>query len=116
MSDQDDALIDKAQLNNLKELFSEGFSEFVQTYFNDFESREKDLIKALENNELELAKKIAHALKGSSLNMGAIGLAEVCSKLEEASKQGKVDEANEKYKGLLEMYPKTKEAYKRLSL
>lgn len=112
----DDELVDKEQIDNLKELFSDGFSDFIQTYFNDFETKEKDLVVAINASELDNAKKIAHILKGSSLNIGAIGLAKICSKIEADCKLGKVEEILQGYQGLKETYPKTKEAYLRLSL
>ena|SRR5436190_1722084 len=112
----DEELVNKEQIDNLKILFNHGFSDFIQTYFNDFESKEKLLVVAINANELDNAKKIAHVLKGSSLNIGATGLAKICAEIEEDCKLGKMEEVLHGYQGLKEIYPKSKETYLRLTL
>ncbi len=104
-------LIDESQVKNLKELFNEGFDEFVLLYFNDFEKKETELFTSIQNNELDNTKKIAHALKGNSLNVGATALANKCIQLEEASIKGNLSDAFEYYQELEKIYPSVKQAY-----
>lgn len=109
MPNQD--LLDNEQVDNLRQLFSDGFKEFVQTYFNDFEQKENELTLALKDKRIENIVKIAHALKGSSLNMGASALAKACYELEMAGKRGNIEEIMNEYDAIQKIYPKTKEAF-----
>lgn len=104
-------LIDQKQVKHLKELFKDGFDDFVSLYFSDFETKDKELIEAIETNKLETARKIAHALKGNSLNVGAMSLADVCKNVEFASKNLDSQEAELAYQDLKKIYPSVKSAY-----
>jgi HPt (histidine-containing phosphotransfer) domain-containing protein len=108
-------LVDTEQLNNLKELFNKDFQPFLQKYFSDFEQTEQEMKVAFENNETVVLSKLAHFLKGSSLNMGAPDLANACSKIEVASKQGDLNELKAAYRELEQLYPRTKAEFTRLS-
>lgn len=111
----DETLLDVEQIGNLRELFSDGFNEFLQTYFSDFEQKETELTVALKDKQIEEIVKIAHALKGSSLNMGASALAKICFELEMAGKRGNIEEIMSEYDALQKIYPKTKEAFLQIS-
>ncbi len=104
-------LIDENQVKNLKDLFEDGFDDFVLLYFDDFEKGENELFNLIQNNDLDKAKKIAHALKGNSLNVGATALADKCFQLEVDSQKGNLSDAFEHYQELEKMYPSVKQAY-----
>lgn len=108
-------LLDNEQINNLRELFSDGFKDFIQTYFTDFEQKENELTAALKDKRIDSIVKIAHSLKGSSLNMGASALAKVCYDLEMAGKRENIEEIMNSYDELQKIYPKTKQAFQQIS-
>lgn len=110
-----DTLIDMTQINNLKSLFNEGFEPFLVSFYEDFESKERQLDAAVQNNQMDTISKIAHSLKGSSLNLGALGLAKLCSKIEVASKTGATVDIYEAHKELQAMYPLIKAEFNRIS-
>lgn len=107
----DEMLLDNEQINNLRELFGDDFDGFVQTYFKDFEEKEGELTIALKDKQMDNIVKIAHALKGNSLNIGAAALAKICHELEMAGKKGNIEEIMNGYDELQKKYPKTKEAF-----
>ncbi|MCS5711419.1 Hpt domain-containing protein [Candidatus Berkiella aquae] len=116
MSDsQTSALIDIKQVNNLKELFNEGFGSFLETFYLDFEKKEQDLLNALNNNQMDTVGRIAHSIKGSSLNMGASGLAIICESIEEAINQGNLEKTKEAFTQLHQTYPKIKDEFNKIS-
>lgn len=110
-----DGLVDKEQIQILKQLFNVKFLEFVNTYFFDFECKEKDLSSAVKEKKFDSISRIAHSLKGSSLNMGALGLANACLQIEVASKRQRIEDVVQEYEELCKLYPKTKEIYVKLS-
>ena len=108
-------LIDMTQINNLKSLFNDGFEPFLVSFYEDFESKEQELDAAVQSHQMESVSKIAHSLKGSSLNMGALGLANLCSKIEAASKTGATVDIDQAQRELKAMYPLIKAEFNRIS-
>lgn len=106
-----DPIVDSEQVNHLRSLFDDGFEEFITTYFNDFEEKDTVLVSAMKSKKIDQVLKIAHSLKGSSLNMGALGLANACYQIEMASRRGNYDEMVKEYAELKKIYPKTKEIF-----
>ncbi len=104
-------LINEDQVRNLKSLFNEGFDDFVLLYFQEFENKDKELNLAIQSQEFEKTRKIAHALKGNSLNVGAIALADKCTELENATLTKNIDTVLAQYKALEKLYPTVKETY-----
>ena len=111
---QSNALLDQEQISNLKELFNEGLEEFLKTFMNDFEKKEKELNTVLEDKNLEQAAKIAHSLKGSSANIGAKSLAAACQQLESATKSADLQKSLEEYKSIQIIYPQVKQAFQEI--
>ncbi|MCY1459583.1 Hpt domain protein [compost metagenome] len=58
----------------------DGYLQLLETFLEDSERRLSQLHGARSADELGLA---AHSFKGSSGNMGAVGLASLCQQLEE---------------------------------
>ncbi|AIR90078.1 Hpt domain-containing protein [Pseudomonas cremoricolorata] len=76
--------IDHEMLNDLREVMEGGYLQLLETFLEDSERRLSQLHDARDAAELGLA---AHSFKGSSSNMGAVGLAELCRQLEERVRQ-----------------------------
>lgn len=79
-----DMHIDHNVLNDLREVMEDGYLQLLETFLEDSERRLSQLHEAKDAGELGLA---AHSFKGSSSNMGAVGLAELCRQLEERVRQ-----------------------------
>jgi HPt (histidine-containing phosphotransfer) domain-containing protein len=71
-------------LSTLKEIMEEEYPELLDTFLNDSEARLQVLHEARDAEQLSAT---AHSFKGSSSNMGAIRLAELCGELEQRAKQ-----------------------------
>jgi len=79
-----DMHIDQKVLSDLREVMEDGYLQLLETFLEDSERRLSQLHEAKDADELGLA---AHSFKGSSSNMGAVGLAELCRELEERVRQ-----------------------------
>ncbi len=85
-------LLDRTVLAGLRELQEEGdpdiVAELAEVFFEDAEVRLADLGEALERADAGSIERSTHALKGSSANLGATGMARICAKLQEAGASG----------------------------
>jgi HPt (histidine-containing phosphotransfer) domain-containing protein len=79
-----DMHIDHKVLRDLREVMEDGYLQLLETFLEDSERRLQQLRKARDAKELGLA---AHSFKGSSSNMGAVGLADLCQQLETRVRQ-----------------------------
>jgi HPt (histidine-containing phosphotransfer) domain-containing protein len=79
-----DKHLDPNVLSALREVMEDEFSTLVDTFLLDSEERLQQLTVAADAMQLLEA---AHSFKGSSSNMGAIRLAELCHDLEQRAKE-----------------------------
>lgn len=70
-------------------------TELIDAYLDDSPQRLSNLHRAIENKDAEQAARVAHALKGSSGNLGAERLAGWMLKAEMAGKNGEVQKLQE---------------------
>jgi histidine phosphotransfer protein HptB len=77
-----DASLDTQMLDDLKELLGESFNELINRYLSDSSARFALLQTAVASQDFKTIYYEAHGVKGSSRNMGANKLAEICGKLE----------------------------------
>ena len=70
----------------------EFMAELIDIYLDDSPAQISALRDAIEGRQGEVAASAAHRLKGSSGNLGASSLAELCRRLEEAGRVNQVDE------------------------
>ncbi|MDD1013164.1 Hpt domain-containing protein [Pseudomonas rubra] len=80
-----DSHIDREVLSDLQEVMEDGYLQLLETFLEDSEKRLSQLHEAKSADELAHA---AHSFKGSSSNMGAVALAELCRQLEDRVNQG----------------------------
>ncbi|WP_419709029.1 Hpt domain-containing protein [Pseudomonas sp. NFX224] len=78
-----DKHLDPDALSALREVMEDEFSTLVDTFLADCEERLRLLRQA---NSADQLTEIAHSFKGSSSNMGAIRLAELCGTFEHNAK------------------------------
>ncbi|MBV4533632.1 Hpt domain-containing protein [Pseudomonas farsensis] len=79
-----DVHIDHKVLCDLREIMEDGYLQLLDTFLEDSERRLSQLHQAKDAAELGMA---AHSFKGSSSNMGAVGLAGLCQELEDRVRQ-----------------------------
>lgn len=77
--------LDQNVLSALQEFMEEHYSELLETFLSDSEERLQMLREADDVAQLISA---AHSFKGSSSNMGAVALAELCRQLEDRVNHG----------------------------
>lgn len=76
--------IDRQVLIGLQEVMEGDYPKLLDIFLDDSETRLSQLHEA--KNAAELGR-AAHSFKGSSSNMGALALAELCRQLEERVRQ-----------------------------
>lgn len=74
---------DMAMLDQLSELLGERFAELVERFVVDGQKRIDAIAKAASQQDFDTLHAEAHGLKGSSRNVGANALGDVCARLEE---------------------------------
>lgn len=83
--------LNKELLEELKDIMEEEFPLLLQTYLRESELQFQRIDEAWQAQELDDLRRSAHSLKGSSGNIGAEALAELCSDLERSAKFAEVD-------------------------
>ncbi len=74
--------INAVMMDELKEIMGNDFELLITTYLADSEKKIREIKTAFESKNFESLKVISHSLKGSSLNLGVIKLADTASQLE----------------------------------
>ncbi len=80
--------LDRDVLSTLQEVMEDGYPVLLETFLADSQERLRQLHKA--DDAIALIA-TAHSLKGSSSNMGAIRLAELCHQLEQRANELSLD-------------------------
>jgi HPt (histidine-containing phosphotransfer) domain-containing protein len=62
--------------------------ELVEMFLDEGQSRLATLRKALEEGDAQSVERVAHTLKGNSVNMGAVRMAALCAELEDVGASG----------------------------
>lgn len=75
--------IDAAMLVQLQELLGERFAELIDRFISDGTRRMELLRRAVPARDFDTIHAEAHGLKGSSRNIGANALGQVCGDLEQ---------------------------------
>lgn len=81
------AKIDAAMMAQLRDLLGERFGELVQRYIEDGDRRIALLRTAVATQDFVVVHAEAHGLKGSSRNIGANTLGDLCGALEQLGKE-----------------------------
>lgn len=86
--------IDQAALAELKSIMEDDFKLLVDTFLTDSDMRIASLKSALSQNDPHSFGETAHSFKGSSLNICAIELSNLCQQLETMGRSGQLDNVN----------------------
>ncbi|AYN94946.1 MULTISPECIES: Hpt domain-containing protein [unclassified Pseudomonas] len=79
--------LDTDTLLALQEIMEDEYGNLLDTYISDSEERIRALKEAYAEQELVQLRHVAHSFKGSSSNMGAVVLTNLCRDLEEAARR-----------------------------
>lgn len=83
--------VDAETLIMLKDVMEADFDTLITTYIDDVSVRIPQLKVALDSQDHEALRRGAHSLKGSSSNLGAQPLADLCLEVETLAKQGHIE-------------------------
>lgn len=89
--------LDRSMLNELRTMVGESAPEFVDELIDLFQTDTPELIatmrEAVANRDAATLRRAAHSCRGTSMNLGAGPLSELCSELEQISKRGSIPDA-----------------------
>ncbi|MGB1221428.1 MAG: Hpt domain-containing protein [Alcanivoracaceae bacterium] len=88
-----DTIVDQALVSELKDVMGEGFSALVDSFRADAEKRLGALEQHLADADPEALRQQAHSFKGSSGNVGAVQVADLCLSLEKQADGGDLQQA-----------------------
>ncbi len=80
-------LFDDQTITELKEIMGDDIGMLLETFIEDSKSKVTDLSKALEHGDANIIRRVAHSLKGSCKNVGAIAMALLCEEMEHKAKE-----------------------------
>jgi two-component system sensor histidine kinase/response regulator len=88
--------VDEGHLHEMESLFEadEGsfFDEMLQPYLSHTEGRIRELERSLEREDASSVALIAHTIKGSSLNLGFVGMGSHAGALETQARKGELED------------------------
>ncbi|CAN5613058.1 hypothetical protein BH24ACT22_BH24ACT22_20720 [soil metagenome] len=97
--DNGSGALDPTVLASLEDLEEDGeqslVAELAGMFLEDADSRRETIRKAVSDGDANAVRQAAHALKGSSGNIGVRRVHEVCARLEEAAESEELDQAQE---------------------
>jgi len=99
----DDPILDPETVTALRTYETDGIitlAEFVDIILSDIVARSKSITTALEASDAHDLEHNAHALKSTAGSIGAKGMSNICQKLENLGKSGKVDQASDLHEAL----------------
>lgn len=80
----------------LRQMFGpDGTAQLVQALVGDLPTQQQRMASAIGDRDLPALKRVAHALRGVSLQMGAEALARLCTEAENAAAAGRADAATD---------------------
>ena len=83
------SILDEEVIASLRDIMDDDFIDLIQTFLGDSEIRMQALRDATARGEPDTIRKAAHSFKGSSGNIGARRLSELCRQLEELMSAGR---------------------------
>lgn len=106
--------VDTETLSMLKEVMEDDFSELITTYIDDATSRVEQLSSFLNDKDSEALRHCAHSLKGSSSNLGATALSDLCFEIESRAKDNQLAEVGLYIEQIAEEFLSVKSALEKL--
>ena len=105
-----DPIIDKSTYFALRDsMGAEFMDELVDTYLNDTPNQITALRDALHKGDAEVFRRAAHSIKSTSLNFGAVPLADKARELENRGRDGRLDGAGSEVDSLSQAFALVRE-------
>lgn len=95
MTDNLKTPVEQTTLNELKDILEDEFPLLVNTYIEDADLRMLRLRSAVDATDTAQVRAEAHALKGSSRNLGANPLGELFARMEAMGSSGEISGAGD---------------------
>jgi CheY-like chemotaxis protein len=117
--DGGDGILDEHTIATLKEFDSDEngdgtgngfFAGIVDLFVNDTGSRVEELGRAVEGGDAPAVNRLAHAVKGSAANVGAVRVQELCARLEVDGAEDRLGDAPALFSRLQEEFTRATEA------
>jgi len=105
-----EATLSESTIETLKNTMGDEYDNLVKLFLDDAENIFGEIEEAIKSENAELLDQRAHALKGSSANLGATGLSEICYKLEQTGKSGTVENADLLFESAKNEFQRVKDA------
>ncbi len=83
--------VDIETLTMLKEVMEDDFPQLISTFLDDATVRIGQLTDLLDAKDCDELRLCAHSLKGSSSNLGALPLSELCFEVETKAKEQQLE-------------------------
>lgn len=84
--------LDDTLIGELRELMEDDFAILLDAYLTEAPIQKAAIEEAFDDFDPDALRRSAHSLKGSSANIGATLLADVCHKIEASAHGANVDE------------------------
>lgn len=79
--------VDTETLTMLRDVMEDDFGALITTFLDDAQERIPQMAQLLESADADGLRHAAHSLKGSSSNLGALPLSQLCFEVEHRAKQ-----------------------------
>ena len=93
--------LDQIILEDLRDVMEDEYATLIETYVNDSIARLQSIKGAVESGVADKIRETAHTLKGSSSNIGAVHLSELCKKLEDMGRNDQTEGAEVLYDAIV---------------
>lgn len=103
-------LLDMDTLNDLRTMLDDGLDELLQEYLKDSRRLLQELEEVAGLGDQERLSSLAHALKGSSGNLGVSQVYRLSEALEQDARAGRLDDAPARVSELQQVYQRSCEA------
>jgi len=97
-------MLDKSSLTALKEIMGSDFHNLIDVFIEDSEARIEQLGTLIQSENADAIRKMAHSIKGSSGNLCAMRLSEICFDLEKQAHESNLTNANTLYQQIAEEF------------
>ncbi|MEQ3724201.1 Hpt domain-containing protein [Alcanivorax sp.] len=89
----DRSVLDAEVVSELQDIMGQDFQMLIESFQHDGEQRLAALDQAFAGGDADTLRSQAHSFKGSSSNLGAVRVAEVCMELETLASNGELASA-----------------------
>jgi len=96
--------LDLEVLEELVDIMGDDMEMLLNAYFSDSKTKLEELMQMDIQTEQEKIFRMAHALKGSSRNVGVVGFSNVCENIEKLARANNLTEREFDLENLTQLY------------